>query len=472
MTAEERAFIAKCKEDPVFFAKKVLGVTPWKKQEEILYSVRDNPNTLVVSANACGKSFISSVVVLWWMFSFRDALALTTAPTFRQVSSVLWAEIGRLYQNARIPLGGELTHCKIQINPKWQALGIPSSEEERFMGFHAEHILVVFDEASGIPPPIYTAASGNLTSQHSRWLLIGNPLSPSGQFYDNSKNPNWHKIHISAFDSPAIKEPDKYPYLVNQKWIMEREAEWGKSSPMYIARVLGEFPTESDDTLIPLSWIEAAVKRYMDEPSKKLLVSDHVYLGVDIASKGNDKTVCATYQPNKILPLKKAQGRELSTVKHLVTQEAIAAGTKLMQITMDETGLGGGPTSDMRQMGYPTVGINFAQKAANKRFFKRLKDEIIWNLREVFRAGEIAIPLDDELINQLASIKYKTDQNVGMIEVESREEMTARGLKSPDCAWAVALAVWGSKRIKVSPQIRPIAYGEQRFSKNHETKWY
>lgn len=201
-------------------------------------------------------------------------------------------------------------------------------------------------------------------------------------------------------------------------------------------------------------------------------MSDHVYIGVDIAAMGNDKTVCATYQPNKILPLKKAQGKELSTVKHLIAQEAIAAGPKLMQITTDDTGLGGGPTSDMRAMGYPVLGINFASKSGNKRFFRRLKDEIMWNLREVLRAGELALPPDEELIGQLSAIKYNIDQDVGLIEIESKQEMTARGMKSPDCAWAVALAVWGAKRIKVNPSIRPIGYGEQKFNKGHQEKWY
>jgi phage FluMu gp28-like protein len=187
---------------------------------------------------------------------------------------------------------------------------------------------------------------------------------------------------------------------------------------------------------------------------------------------GGDKTVSCTYQPNKVLPLRKVQGKELTQVKHMASQDAMAAGAKLIQMTIDSTGLGGGPTDDLRQMGYPVLGVNFAQKAQNLRFFKRLKDEIMWNVREVFRAGEIAIPPDDELIGQLSSIKYKIDQVSGVIEIESKEDYKKRGLKSPDCAWALALALWGSKRVKVSPRIRPIAYEEQRFNKRETAKWY
>ena len=473
MTADEKRSLDRCRVDPEYFCRTVLGINPWSKQVEIMNSVRDNPNTIVVSANSQGKSWVSAAIVLWFLCTRKDAIVATTAPTYRQIISVLWAEVTKMYQNARFPLGGELTTGKLQLGPKWFALGIPASEEVRFQGLHSEDILVIFDEAAGIDPDIYTAASGNLTSERSRWLLIGNPTSPSGVFYDYSKNPNWNKITLSALESPAIEEPEKYPFLATKKWCLEREQEWGKSSPMYQARVLGEFPVEGEDTLIPLSWIDAACKRYMEKSGKDILVSQHAYIGLDIAAMGSDKTVCVTYRPNKVFPLKKAQGKELSTVKHLVTGEAIALGKDLMQITTDDTGLGGGPTSDLRQLGYPVLGINFAAKSQNKRFFRRLKDEIMFNTREVFRAGEIAIPPDEELISQLSSIKYRCDQNAGVFEIESKDEMKARGLKSPDCAWGLALALWGAKRMKVSPSIRPV--GGRRFDGERSTgdqKWY
>lgn len=474
MTASEREFLIKCKEDPVLFCQKILGIEPWAKQREILYSVRDNPNTICVSCNAGGKSFISAAVVLWFLFAHKDSMVLTSAPTWRQVTSVLWAEISKMYANAKYPLGGELITGKLEIGPKWYALGLPSSEEVRFQGYHAEHILIVFDEAAGIDPHIYTAAQGNLTSQNSRMLLIGNPTSPTGMFYEYSKNPNWHRINISAFDSPAIEEPDKFPFLVNRKWITERAAEWGTSSPMYISRVLGEFPVESEETLIPLSWLQAAVKRYETRAGKDLLISDHVYLGCDVARYGSDKSVCATYQPNKILPLKKLQGKDTVAVQRMVNQEALAAGNKLVQITVDDTGVGGGVTDNLRHQMMPVIGVNFNQKAQNRRFFRNARCEIMWNVREVFKAGDIACPPDDELLNQLASIKYTMDQKTNFIEIESKEEMKERGLKSPDCAWAVALALWGAKRIRTSASLRPVGAfrNQEERGRGHEIKWY
>lgn len=474
MTSDERKFLLKCKEDPIFFCDKILGINLWAKQKEILNSVKNNPNTICVSCNAGGKTYSTAAVVLWFLYTHKDSIVLTSAPTWRQVISVLWAEIARLYHNAKIPLGGELTTGKLQLGPKWYALGLPSSEEVRFQGYHAEDILIVFDEAAGIEPHIYTAAQGNLTSKNSRMLLTGNPTSPTGMFYEYSKNPNWHKIHISAFDSPAIEEPDKYPFLVNRKWIEERAAEWGTSSPMYVARVLGDFPIESEETLIPLSWLDAAVKRYLEKNNKDILVSEHTYLGVDVARYGADKSVCASYQPNKVLPLKKLQGKDTVAVQRMVNQEAMTAGHKLVQITVDDTGVGGGVTDNLRAQMMPVIGVNFNQKAQNRRFFRNARCEMMYNLREVIRAGDIALPPDDELINQLASIKYSMDQKTNFIEIESKDEMRARGLKSPDCAWAVVLAVWGAKRMKLSASIRPMgAYRDQEERRQtRDQQWY
>lgn len=472
MTTDERAFLLKCKEDPVFFCEKILGVHLWSKQKDILYSIRDHSNTIAVSCNAGGKTFVSACGILWFLCTHKDSMVLTSAPTWRQVTSVLWAEITKLYLNSKFPIGGELTQGKLQLGPKWFALGLPSSEEVRFQGYHAEDLLIVFDEAAGIEPHIYTAAQGNLTSKNSRLLLIGNPTSPTGMFYEYSKNPNWNRIHISAFDSPAIDEPDKYPYLVNRKWITERAAEWGVSSPMYVSRVLGDFPIESEETLIPLSWLDAAVKRYESKNNKDILISEHMYLGVDVARYGSDKSVCCSYQPNKVLPLKKLQGRGTVDVQKMVNQEAMSAGHKLVQITVDDTGVGGGVTDNLRAQMMPVIGVNFNQKAQNRRFFRNARCEMMYNVKEVFKAGDIAIPPDDELINQLASIKYKMDQATNFIEIETKEEMRARGLKSPDCAWALALALWGAKRLKISARPNGIFRNQEDRRAHRDEKWY
>lgn len=459
--------LKRCKEDPVYFCRKVLGVEPWERQQDILYSVRDNKQTCVVSANGMGKSHVTAAAALWFLMTRKNAVVLTTAPTWRQVTSILWAEIGNMHAKARVALGGELTTGKLQIAPKWYALGLPSSEEVRFQGFRERELLICFDEAAGIEPCIYTAAQGCLTLDNHRFLIIGNPTSPTGMFYEASRSPSWNTIYLSALDAPS----ERYPYLPSKAWCEERRKEWGEESPMYQARVLGRFPTEGDDTLIPLAWLHAAARRYEERSSKELLVSEHMYLGVDVARFGKDQTVVAPYQPNKVLPLKKVQGRDTVQVTQLVVQEALGAGMRLQTIAIDDGSMGGGVVDQVRSLGYPVVGAVFQSGAKNQRFFRKLRDEMAWNAREVFRAGDIAIPPDDQLINQLASIKYAVDAD-GFIKIESKDQMIARGLCSPDCAWAVILALWASRRMR-----RPMSIdkGRQRAAREpvrNDRVWY
>ena len=47
--------------------------------------------------------------------------------------------------------------------------------------------------------------------------------------------------------------------LVTRKWVDDAKVNWGEDSPMYQIRVLGDFPSESEDTLISLKIIENAV---------------------------------------------------------------------------------------------------------------------------------------------------------------------------------------------------------------------
>jgi len=109
---------------------------------------------------------------------------ITTAPTFTQVKNVLWKEIAALKRRAKennFAIGGELNQTEWKLNEEWWALGISTNEADRFQGFHSEHLMGIFDEGSGVAKPIWDAMNGLLPE---KWLVIGNPLSPLGPYYD------------------------------------------------------------------------------------------------------------------------------------------------------------------------------------------------------------------------------------------------------------------------------------------------
>ena len=222
---------------------------------------------------------------------------------------------------------------------------------------------------------------------------------------------------------------------------------------MFVSRVKGEFPLEGEDTLIPLNWCEQAVARWNKNADKKPL-TDHVYLGLDVARYGTNKTVLTRYVSPRVEVIKSIQNRSTTNAVNLVIGEAVTAGAKLQQITTDDTGVGGGVTDRLRELGYPVLPVNFSQKPSDPFHFKAIRDEMYWHMRELFRSGEIEIPPNENLIAQLSAIKYKIDPKKGRIEIESKDDMKKRGLSSPDETDSLSITLYGAKRQRGSSSFR------------------
>ncbi|MCU0612780.1 MAG: hypothetical protein MUE60_13460, partial [Candidatus Eisenbacteria bacterium] len=188
MIAEE---VHRWRRDPVYFVRAVLGVRElWDKQIEILEAIRDYPLVVVAACHDSSKTFTAACAALWFAFSFCPSKVITTAPSDRQVRQLLWSEIRKLHSDAPFPLPGEVqsAHWQMPGAPDWFMTGFSTTPDTaadhatRFTGYHSPHELVIFDEAAGIPKPIWDAAEGLLTSGHHRMLAIGNPTDPNGEF--------------------------------------------------------------------------------------------------------------------------------------------------------------------------------------------------------------------------------------------------------------------------------------------------
>ena len=251
--------------DPVRFARDFLRVDLWSKQEEVLLAVRHHRRVAVKAGNGLGKGFTAAVAVLWFICSHRPATVLTTAPTARQVRHVLWREIRRLHRASPYNIGGKMLHTRFELETDRFALGLSTDEVDQFQGFHSPNMLIVVDEAEGVIEPIYEAIDAVMTAGNSKLLLIGNPTSVTGTFRRafHEERHLYHNITISALDSPNVKQQRVVlPGLTTHEWVAERVALWGEASPMYHARVLGDFSDRAEDTLISLTHIEAAIARY------------------------------------------------------------------------------------------------------------------------------------------------------------------------------------------------------------------
>ena len=423
--------------DPVRFASEKLGASPWSKQSEILEAVRDHTRVAVRSCNGSGKTYIAAHVVLWWLMCHPDAFVITTAPTGHQVRNILWREIRRAHHLNTELVGGTLLRTSLELGDKHFAQGLSTGTPERFQGFHEGHILFVVDEASGVREGIFEAIEGSMTSAAAKVLLIGNPTSLRGTFYEafHKRRGLWKTIHISAFDTLNLVQNEVVlPSLVTPKWVADAEQNWRSESYLYQVRVMGEFPTESEDTLIPLKLVELAAKPQAEEVPE----SGVIQVGVDVARFGSDRTAICVRRGERIVSLESFQRQDTMNTTGRVVR--IANQFSPIAIRVGEIGIGAGGVDRLNELKVPNVeGVNVARKASRPEQFANLRAELYDGLRERFIGGQIRIPDDSELISQLASSKYSFTSS-GQMRIEGKDELRSRGEKSPDLADAVMLA--------------------------------
>ncbi len=240
------------RDNPVGFVEDVLKEHLWSKQREIAESVRDNQYTAVPSCHDSGKSFLAARLTAWWLETrpVGEAFVVTSAPTEEQVKVVLWREIGHAHRRAH--LRGRVTqkewHMPAGGGEEIVAYGRKPADynPDAFQGIHAKYVLVILDEAGGVPRSLFQAAETITTNEHSRILAIGNPDHPGTQFQTVTQSPDWHTIHISADETPNFTDeevPDYLPELMlSPHWVETQARQYGTDSPRYISKVMGRFP--------------------------------------------------------------------------------------------------------------------------------------------------------------------------------------------------------------------------------------
>lgn len=442
--------------DPNAFIEERCHETLWSKQRLIAQSVVDNRRTAVHSCHETGKSFLAARLAAWWLCTHKpgEAFVVSSAPTGRQVRTILWREIGRVHAKAGLPGRTNQTEWMMEMpagNEEIVAFGMKPDDMSptAFQGIHAKYVLVIFDEACGIAPALWDAADSLVANDYSRMLAIGNPDDPETEFHEVcSPGSGWNVIGIGYADTPNFtkeKVPDELrPLLIGHFWVAEKKRKWGEDNPLYISKVLGQFPTTTTDGLIPLRWIRQAQERDLKpgEPSE---------LGVDIGGGGDPNIIAHRRGFHVRIVRKDIEPDTMITCGHII-QELRKCNAERAKI--DIIGIGRGVVNRGQELKKPFVGINVSEKPLSRlatklekkhhkrpdQEFANLKAEGYWHLRTLFQDGTMDIdPLDDDLAAQLAALKYTSNSKGETIMVPKKE--TRDGLKrSPDEAEAVMLA--------------------------------
>ena len=363
---------------------------------------------------------------------------------------------------------------------------VKSSKEdqaETLAGFHADHLLIVVDEASGVPDSVYIPLEGALTQEDNRVLLIGNPTKNVGYFHETQFSPEiskaWKKFHWDSRKS-SIVVPEMVKYFADK---------YGTDSNTYRIRVAGEPPIDDTSSFIPWSWANQCLGNEIEVDEEWPLT-----LSVDVGRYGDDASIILPRRGNKIYPWEQIEQSHTMELANRIVWTFNDLDAYIVGV--DSIGVGGGTIDwlqhDPRGVGVrKAVGVNVAEVSSDKNKFHRLRDEL-WNrVREncmhckysfpdkVVKRGGVDINIGQELIDELSSVKYFTDNN-GAIQIESKRDMKARGVASPNIADALciseyvsptALTMWGrsskAKERKPFDRARP----EQQRGLFSEDAW-
>jgi hypothetical protein len=466
---DEQALMSKLwssaiKDDPEAF---VLFVFPWGQkntplehfkgprrwQRNVLRQVREHIakqkeltsyevlRMATASGRGIGKSALVSWLILWMLTTRIGSTTIVSANSEAQLRSVTWAEITKwaaLLINSHwfeisatrvMPAKwiAELVERDLKKGTRyWSVEGRLWSEEnpDSYAGVHNhDGVMVIFDEASGIPDSIWSVTAGFFTENTPNrfWCAFSNPRRGEGYFYEafNAKRNFWL---TQSIDAREVEDTDKAVYE-------QIIAEYGPDSSQAKIEVYGQFPVDNSDQFIPASFVETAATRprYGDSSAVRVI-------GVDPARSGADSTVIVVRQGRDLVAVRRYQGEDtMETVGRVI--DAIEE-FKPALVVLDEGGLGYGILDRLKEQRYKIVrGVNFSWKAKTPQMYANKRAELWGQMREWLQTA--SIPNDRQLKADLLAPHQKPN-SAGSIQLESKKEMKSRGVASPDAADALA----------------------------------
>lgn len=459
--------------DPVGYCRDVLGACLTPRQQEVaLACCRPPHRVLVPSGHTVGKSYLAGCLVNWWFDTRSPSICLTTAPTQRQVNSILWREVrmlrGRHRDKARRGDFAGPKSPRLERSPEHFAEGFTARDGSRFQGHHSPAVMIVFDEAEGVDPIFWEAAATMLNGDDYCFLAIYNPTTQSSQAAIEERHDGYSLVRMSAVEHPNIAAEERgerppYPAAVRlgplldmvKKWctpIQEGEqrpgdirlgGRWWRPGPVAQARLLGLRPSLAFDTI----WSDAV---FMHACAAIIPDGGRLQIGCDVARFGDDDTGFHVRKGGNSLYHERVNGWPTTQTAERCKQLADRYGrlygidARAVPIAVDDCGVGGGVVDQLIQDHYNAIGVNAGASWADDTEYPNLRSALWFGLADDAKDGNVSFArLDNDsrelLRREFTSPKYTLDVR-GRRVAESKDDMKKRLGRSPDNADAVHLA--------------------------------
>jgi len=445
------------RDDPVAFARDVLGIEPWSGQRAILDGIASHDRVCVRSGHRVGKTDADAIIALWWFATRPRSRVVLLAPSFAQVKEAVWRSVRLAYSSAKVPLGGkiaQLPQTGLHDVDGRQVFGISPEDEFRLQGLACPALLFIIDEASIVDEAIFEVILSNIAGGgddigEARILMTGNPNRNKGYFFDAFRSDRWKQLHIPSTASPNVTGEAKVAGLATKEWIADRMVDWGgPSGPIYRIRVLGEFVELTEGRLFSIDMITAAEKAWPRTPPTGRLV-----IGLDPAGSSGkgDETVFCPRRGQKVHELIAQRG--LTADEHVTETMSVIAKYRgdsrdVPLVVVDRDGIVGADVfaslrayQKRHERDFELVGFRGSERATRRpNDVHRRRDEMWFGLVEWLKAGG-AIPTDGKLEGELAEIA--TDQTFrGLAKIIEKDLIRSALGRSPDRADALALSTY------------------------------
>jgi phage terminase large subunit len=255
-----------------------------------------------------------------------------------------------------------------------------------------------------------------------------------------------------VFDTPNFTGepvPEKAKHeLVSPFWLEQRRAEGLEGTPWWQAKVLGQFPDTASNAVIPLAWVELARTRPHIESTSQ-------WAGLDVARFGNDDSVRIDGDGNGPWTVEVRHGHD--------TMEVAGLGMAYLQtrrgtLAIDVIGVGAGVYDRIHEQRPPgeVIAVNVGESPTHDPdLLANLRAQLWWDVRQSLDPQSsdplslARLPDGDyqRLRAELTAPVYRMT-SAGKVQIESKEEMKARGLPSPDLADAFCLAIYARSRAR------------------------
>lgn len=424
-------------DDPVRFVREMLGAEPYEYQREFLEALAQGERKMSVkSGHGTGKSTTASWAMLWFLLLRYPVKVVVTAPTSSQLFDAMFAELKRWINE----LPKELQELLNVKSDRVELLRAPAEAfiscrtaraetPEALAGVHSDNVLLIVDEASGVPEQVFEAAAGSMSGHNATTLMLSNPTRSSGTFFEshNRMANSWWTRTWSCEDSP----------LVSDEFVEEMRLRYGEESNAFRVRVLGQFPLSDDNTIIPFHLVEAAQHR-------DIVVAEETEIvwGLDVARFGSDATALCKRQGPVVTELRSWRGLDLmqTTGRVVAEYEALPPSKRPTEILVDSIGVGSGVVDRLRELDLPVRGINVAESPSMGDTYMNLRSELWFKCKAWLEDRSCKLPKDDQLQAELTAIRYSFTSS-GKMKAESKDEMRRRGVGSPDLADALCLTM-------------------------------